>query len=98
MFIFNTDLLADTFNHKLIEIEDMLEKCLNKKYHPIAINMNDWNFIKEDYNKNKEKYQFKEENVTLDQIFKTFKKEKTQTDIWQSEIDEMFDDIIEYED
>ncbi len=98
MFIFNTDLLADTFNHKLIEIEDMLEKCLNKKYHPIAINMNDWNFIKEDYNKNKEKYQFKEENVTLDQIFNTSKKEKAQTNVWQNEIDEMFDDIIEYED
>ncbi len=93
MFMYQNELMADSFNLELQNIEQILNKCLNKECRAIAINMDDWNFIKDDYNKNKEKYQYEEEIIQLDDIFLT-KKEKEPE---KNEIEEMFNDIIEYE-
>ncbi len=94
MFMYKTELMAETFNNNLIEIQELFEQCFYETYYPIAIDLNDWNFIKDDYNKHKEKYVYEEETISLDDIFK---ENSTEAPEEKNEIAEMFDDIIEYE-
>ena len=94
MFMYKTELLAKSFNQELPNIEILLEKCFNKKCFVIAIDLNEWEFIKEDYNKNKNKYVYQSEDIDLKDIFRNG--EKNKNDI-KNEIDVMFSDIIEYE-
>lgn len=94
MFMYNTELLSESFNQDLINIESLLYKCFKDNYHVIAIDLKDWNFIKDDYNKHKDKYKFQEEQIDLNKIFNI---ESTKSTTKKNEIDEMFDDIIEYE-
>ena len=90
MFMYKTDLLANSFNSMINEIEEFLETILHEKFRVIAIDLNDWNFIKDDYNKNKDKYIFVEE-IIEDNNQNNKKKDK------KNNIESMFDDIIEIE-
>lgn len=94
MFMYKTELMAESFNLELIKIEELLKKCLSQEYKVIAIDLNDWNFIKNDYNQHKENYKFQIEDISLNDIFKTKKSEEI---IKSNSIDNMFNDIIEYE-
>lgn len=94
MFMYKTELMAESFNLELIKIESLLEKCLLNSYKAIAIDLNDWDFIKNDYNQHKENYKYQIENISLIDIFKT---EKNEEKINSNSIDDMFNDIIEYE-
>lgn len=93
MFMYKTELLAKSFNLELIKIEELLKVCLMNDYKVIAIDLEDWNFIKNDYNKNKDKYKYQLEDVSLNDIFKIKKNKKKNN---SNSIDDMFDDIIEY--
>lgn len=94
MFMYKTQLMAESFNLELIKIEELLKKCLSQEYKVIAIDLNDWNFIKNDYNQNKENYKYQMEDISLNDIFKTKNSEEI---IKSNSIDDMFNDIIEYE-
>lgn len=91
MFMYKTELMATSFNQDIDLIEELFEKCFYETYRVIAIDLNDWDFIKVDYNKNKDKYKFIEEKINI--------KTENDEEIVESsnEIDEMFNDIIEYE-
>ena len=71
-----------------------MEKCFYEKYKVIAINLNDWNYIKNDYNSHKDKYVYNDEYISLNDIFNV---EKSNLLVKNNSIDDMFDDIIEYE-
>lgn len=90
MFMYRTELMADSFNLDIKVIEELFEKCFYETYRVIAIDLKDWDYIKVDYNKNKEKYVYIEEKEEIEQ---TKSVEKVET----NEIDEMFEDIIEYQ-
>ena len=94
MFMYNSMLMEKSFNFSLGNIEMILRKYLNKDYKVIAINLDDWNYIKNDYNKNKSNYIYVKETYDLDEIFKIKKNEKK---VKTNSIDEIFNDIIEYE-
>ena len=83
MFMYKTELMAESFNLDLIKIEELFEKCFNEKYKVIAIDLNDWNFIKVDYNSNKDKYVYNDEKITLKDIFDV---EKTNLSIKNNKI------------
>ncbi len=92
MFMYKTDLLANSFNSMIKDIEEFLEIVLHESFRVIAIDLNDWNFIKDDYNKNKDKYVFIEEkNENIKENKNNEKKDK------KNNIESMFDDIIEIE-
>ncbi len=94
MFMYKTELMAKSFNLELLKIEELLNVCLSASYKVIAIDLNDWNFIKNDYNQHKENYKYQKENISLADIFKiknNCEKQKSNS------IDDMFNDIIEYE-
>ena len=94
MFMYNSKLMEETFNFNLEKIEMVIDKYLNEKYNVIGINLDDWNFIKNDYNKNKSQYNYSTETYTLKDVFEIKKNKKN---IKTNSIDEMFNDIIEYE-
>ncbi len=92
MFMYKTDLLANSFNSMIKDIEEFLEIVLHESFRVIAIDLNDWNFIKDDYNKNKDKYVFIEEKIeNIKENKNNEKKDK------KNNIESMFDDIIEIE-
>ena len=98
MFMYNIDLMAETFNINIPNIEEMLNKTLKSNYKVIAIDSNDWDFLKQDYNKNKDSYVFKEELIKYeDLISNTEDDENSEKNKKKDSIAEMFDDIIEYE-
>jgi len=94
MFMYNSSLMEKSFNFNLIKIEMILKKYLNNNYKAIAINLDDWDYIKKDYNKNKSKYTYIDETYNLSEIFENKKNEKNSK---TNSIDEVFNDIIEYE-
>ncbi len=91
IFVYPTDLLAEVFNSNLEKIELVLKKAYNIDYKPIAVAIDEWDVIKNDYNKKEKIYTYIEEPT------KELKKEK---EIIQNEekneIDLLFNDIIEY--
>lgn len=94
MFVFKNELIADTFNYELNKIEKMIYDILKIKYKLIAINFNEWNIIRTDYNKNKNLYKFEDDSLLYNEIFNN-KSNNNEQNI--NGIDEMFENIIVYE-
>ena len=88
IFIYKTDRLSNLFNENLLVLEETIAKILNKKYNLIATDINEWETIKNEFNKKLRSFVYKEEPYKLEDIFKN----DENTDNIQS----MFEDIIEY--
>ena len=86
IMIYPTELMANQFNLNLTEIENNLKELLNDEFKPIAVSNDEWEIIKSDYAKNKNNYKYIDEPK---------KKEKKKSES-KNNIEEMFDDIIEY--
>lgn len=93
MFMYKTELMAESFNLDISKIEELLEKCFYETYRVIAIDFNDWNYIKEDYNKNREKYVYIDD---MELVKELFNKKNNEEFVKNNSIDDMFNDIIEY--
>ena len=97
MFMYNIDLMAETFNINIPKIEEILNNKLKSDYKVIAIDSNDWDYLKQDYNKNKQNYVFKEELIKYEDLIPTSEDENSEKKEENNSIAEMFNDIIEYE-
>ena len=97
LFVYKTKNLEEVFNASLLDIEKIFEKTFNELLKPIAISEEEWEPIKEKFNKSlKEKkklYEYKEENINLEDIFK---KEEKKIEERKNQIEEMFDEEIVY--
>ena len=89
IFVFNQEWQSIKFNQEIIKIEELLNKIYEKKYNVIAVDMEEWNKIKEKFNSKKTTYTYMEEPKELINYF--IKKEE------KNEIEQAFSDIIEYE-
>ena len=85
--IYKTDLLANQFNANLLEIDKILARELNDNYKAVAISDKDWEIIKKSYNSKEKKYEYIEEKIPTEIVEETNNK---------NDIEEAFDDIIEY--
>ena len=94
MFMYKSSLMAESFNLELLNIQKLIEEKIDLNYKVIAIDSNDWEYIKNDYNSNKEKYKYQKEDIDENEIFNEKKIKKNEA---KNSIDEMFNDIIEYE-
>ena len=86
IFVFETERLSNEFNQNIIEIEKMLKKYLNEEYKIISTFKEEWIKLKNDYLKNKNTYKYIEEPNQLEKI----------TSEENNNLDEMFENIIEY--
>ena len=89
IFVFNQEWQSIKCNQEIIKIEELLNKIYEKKYNVIAVDMEEWNKIKEKFNSKKTTYTYMEEPKDLITYF--IKKEE------KNEIEQVFSDIIEYE-
>ena len=96
IIVYPNDNLTDCFNYKLEEIEKIFEKSFNEKFKPIAVSLSDWEIIKKEFNdslkNNIKKYEYIEEPKLTKQKKTTNVEKQDNT----TEIDNMFDEIIEY--
>ena len=86
VFMFEKESEKNYFNANLNKIEKMFIEELEKEYKPIAVDKEEWEKIKQEFNSKSKKYEIKEESKIYDEIFKENKKE----------IENLFSDIIEY--
>lgn len=100
IIMFENDSLEKYYNSNLIEIDKLFQLVFNKKYNTIAVNENEWNKIKVEFNnalKNKEnKYKYIEETLSLEEYFNSNEDEENET-IDNNVIDNMFSEIVEYQ-
>lgn len=93
IFVYKTSLMADAFNLELLALEKLFKEKLEDDYRLIAVDEQEWNTIKTEYNKNKKAYHYQEETIDIHKIF-----EKENTNVKKTNIiDELFDSIVEYE-
>lgn len=85
IYVYQNERLSDLFNENITKIEKTIKTAINKNYKVIATDTNSWEKIKNDFNSKKKVYNYKEETISLDDIFKEV----------QNELSE-FEDIIEY--
>jgi len=90
IFTFNTESLSFQFNEELENIELLIEKILNNKYKLIAVDIEKWNIIKENFNLKKQKYEYEEETQNISEILKKLNVEDT------DEMKSLFGEILEY--
>ena len=86
IFVYKTNRISNLFNENLIKIQNTIEKALNKKYNLIAVDMDEWNIIKDEFNHKKRPFIYKNETFDIKNILGEEK----------SDIINMFEDIIEY--
>ncbi len=94
IFVYKTNLLAEAFNLELLELEKVFFEKFQEHYRLIAVDEEEWNTIKTEYNKNKNNYSYQEETIDVEKIFESNDGLEKKKNV----IDELFENFIEYED
>lgn len=90
IIVYKNAWMSENFNRSLSQIEPLFEMIYKKHIKVISCNQEEWDRIKVDFNSKKKIYVYKEDHLELPII----KKENNQ----KTDIEEVFGDIIEYED
>ena len=97
LFVYKKQNLEEVFNTSLIKIQQMLEKTFNIFYRPIAISEEEWEPIKEKFNKSlkakKVIYEYQEEDINLEDLLS---EEKLKPEQNKNQIEEIFEEEIIY--
>ena len=90
IFAYATIHLSNLFNENITKIENLINLVLNKHYKVIAVDLEKWNIIKDNFNTKKQIYKYQEENINIDEIIKKLNKEET------DDMQSLFGEIVEY--
>ena len=93
IFVYKTSLMAEAFNLEILSFEKIFADYLHGEYHMIAVDENEWDAIKKEFNAKKNQYVFQEETIDIHKVFEQENICVHKTNI----IDELFDNIVEYE-
>ena len=97
LFVYKLKNLEECFNLSLIDIEKALKRVFNEELKPIAVSEEEWEPIKVEFNKHMKSktnaYEYKEEAISLKEIYDMKDKETTSN---TNEIEEIFEDMIVY--
>lgn len=97
IFVYKLENLEECFNASLLKIEKILNDTFNETLKPIAVSSLEWEKIKLEYNNSKKdkskEYKPIEEKLSINDIFN---KEDTIQTQETNDIEEIFDDLIEY--
>ncbi|MBQ9072073.1 MAG: DNA polymerase III subunit gamma/tau [Bacilli bacterium] len=97
LFVYKLKNLEECFNLSLIQIEKALKRVFNEDLRPIAVSEEEWEPIKIEFNKHMKSktnaYEYKEETISLKEIYDIKDKETTSN---TNEIEEIFEDMIVY--
>ena len=102
MFVYDSKNLDKYFNSNLLKIEQTLDEVFENKIKPIALNNDEWEIIKVEFNNSlkakKKIYQYEEEEYNIKDIFNNKEKPKqiNKEEPITNEIEECFEELIEY--
>ncbi len=89
IFVYESDRLSNLFNETLPKIDQLFEQTFHENLFTIATDQENWDIIKKEFNSKTKKYQYIEEPKQLIEQL-----EQTES---LSEIENLFNNIIEYE-
>lgn len=90
IFVYKTDSLSNQFIENIVNIEELINVAFNNKYNVISTNLDEWEIIKNKFNKDKTQFKYIEDNYDLNLIIKNVKKQI------QDDMASIFGDIVEY--
>ena len=90
IFAYATSHLSNLFNENIINIENLISEIFNKHYKVVAVDLEKWNIIKEDFNSKKKKFEYQNEEITIDEIISKLNKDSI------DDIQSLFGEIVEY--
>ena len=90
IFTYATSHLSNLFNENIINIENLINEIFNKHYKVVAVDLEKWNIIKEDFNSKKRKFEYKTEEISIEDIINKLNKES------DDDIQSLFGEIVEY--
>ncbi len=93
IFVYKTSLMAEAFNLEILSFEKIFADYLHGEYHMIAVDENEWDAIKKEFNAKKNQYVFQEETIDIHKVFEQENICVHKTNI----IDELFGNIVKYE-
>ena len=89
IFVYDDEHLADLLNENIWEVDQLLEQVFHERISAIATNTTHWEIIKKEFNSKSKTYKYIEEPNDLMELLKNKKQ--------QTELESMFENIIEYE-
>lgn len=90
IYVYNTQNMSEVFNNDLPIIENMIKSILNIDYKCIAVNDNEWQKIKNEFNNHQKKYNLIDEKNLFSEIYNNNLNEN------KDDIEKIFGSIIEY--
>ena len=90
IFVYKTDSLSNQFIENIVNIEELINVVFNNKYNVISTDLDEWEIIKNKFNKDKSQFTYIEDNYDLNIIIKNVKKQI------QDDMASIFGDIVEY--
>ena len=91
LFVLKTDNITKLFNLSIPKIEQFLNNEYSTKFKVIGVEQNKWNYIKNQFNNKTKKFEYTNELINYEDIFKDTDLKKD-----ESTIDSMFKNIVEY--
>lgn len=87
IFVYENADMSNLFNSNFICIEELINKCLNKKYRVVSVSVEEWDIIKDDFNNKRRDFVYKSEGNGF------YDNSSVSSD---DEIADMFNDVVEY--
>ena len=91
MYVYDEDIESNKFNKNVLNIESLIKIITGNDLKVIAINNDEWETIKEEFNNKKKKYEKQEETAEIRDFVSSLNK------MTGDFLDENFSDIISYE-
>ena len=90
IFSYQTEHLTNLFNENINNIEKLLDLIFDKKYKIAAVDLTNWNVIKENFNSKKQIFEYQPETTTLEEILEKINEKDKDT------MQSLFGEIVEY--
>ena len=91
MYVYDEDIESNKFNKNVLNIESLIKIITGNDLKVIAINNDEWEVIKEEFNNKKKKYEKQDETDEISDFISSLNK------MTGDFLDENFSDIISYE-
>lgn len=91
VFVLRTENMSKIFNQSILKIEKIINSEFKVNYKVIGVFQGEWELIKQEFNNKAKKYDYKQENINLNELFP---ENEMKND--ESTIDSMFKNIVEY--
>ena len=90
IFTYKTEHLSNLFNENIINIENLIKEVFNKPYKVVAVDIDKWNIIKDNFNSKKQKFEYQDEIYSIEEILSKLNNEP------EDDMKSLFGDIVEY--